>query len=392
MKEYLRTTRAPFNDHFYAACELVERYVLGLAIDVAIALEIDEPLRGVGLTAAGLAEARRFDPSFLPALRWLLTRLRDADLLIEDTAGGQRTYRLNRALERRSLEPLRAALLANDPHHAPTIDLLDAAAATYPKVAHGEARGADALFGLGQVALWCAYFDNANPIYAVNNRVAALSAARRLSGIAAPRILELGAGAGSGTEALLDEAAERGVAPSSYRATEPSQFFRRRAERSLRTRHAGANLTFAGLDIDRPWAEQGIAPGSLDLVFGVNVLHVARDLQFSLSEARTALAPGGFLILGEALRPGSDKAIWAEFVFQLLDGFTEVNLDRSCARHTLRNRRRGQCCATRASPTSRPSPTAEIHKLYPAFCTGASVLERPKEACHVQGGNQYRIS
>jgi len=177
------------------------------------------------------------------------------------------------------------------------------------------------------VALWCEYFHNDNPVYAVNNRVAAFSAANRMTAFERPRILEVGAGAGSATEALLGELAERDVMPASYLVTEPSQFFRRRGERALRAAYPRVPLTFGGLDIDRPWSEKGIAPASADLVFGVNVLHVARNLQFSLRQALLALAPGGWLVLGEAQRLRAGQPIWAEFVFQLLEGYTAVETD-----------------------------------------------------------------
>lgn len=316
-----------FTERFYAACELVDRYVLARATGLTRALGVEAALRQP-TSAAAVAAACGFQKGFLPALRWLLERLVVSEDLAVADGEDDRLYRLRAPLPERDPAPIAAALLANDPQHAPTLRLLDLAAETYPAVARG-ARGADALFGLGQVALWCDYFHNGNPVYAVNNRVAAVAAARRLQGRRGVRILEVGAGAGSATAALLAELGAAGTELAGYRVTEPSQFFRRRAERALRAAFPQAPLAFGTLDIDRSWAEQGAEPGGFDLVFGVNVLHVARNLQYALREAHATLAPDGGIVLGEAQRLFAGQPIWAEFVFQLLDGFTAVETDEA---------------------------------------------------------------
>src|SRR5204863_257538 len=51
------------------------------------------------------------------------------------------------------------------------------------------------------------------------------------------------------------------------------------------------------------------------------------DALFGLGEAREALAPGGWLVIGEAQRLLAGQPIWAEFVFQLLEGFTKVETE-----------------------------------------------------------------
>src|SRR5262249_12552502 len=98
------------------------------------------------------------------------------------------------------------------------------------------------------------------------------------------------------------------------------------AERSLEAA-AGVPLSFGELDVNQPWATQGIASGSCALVWGVNVFHVARDLDRVLCEAREALAPGGWLIVAEGVRPSDDHPLGAELPFQLLDSFHDVVLD-----------------------------------------------------------------
>jgi SAM-dependent methyltransferase len=229
---------------------------------------------------------------------------------------------------------LRAWAAEIDMTNRATFDLLDAAAAVYPRIARGEVDGASALLAAEHINLWLAYFNNDHPLYALNNRVSAVAAAERLVGerpiSERPlRILEIGAGAGSGTECLLHELARRSLLDhvEYFLVTEPSAFFRRRGARSLSASYPDVPLEFAALDIDEPWATQGAPRGAFDLVFGVNVLHVATDLPFTLSEVRAALAPGGWLVAGECLRPFPQYPIYIELVFQTLDSFVDVVTD-----------------------------------------------------------------
>jgi SAM-dependent methyltransferase len=319
-----------FEDRLYRSIQWADHYVLALTLDVVGELGLAPLLLAEPDTAAGLCAKRGLRASFAPRLDWLLRRTATAGLLQTAAvpAAGETGYQAPAPLPQANLEELRGAGVAIDPRNAPTLALLDAAAATWPALAHGEATGEEALLGAGVIGLWLDYFSNDNLLYAANNQVAASAAVVALADRTDARVLEVGAGAGSATRALLAacSAAQPPCSIAHYHVTEPNAFFRRRAERALKAERA-VPLVFGGLDIDRPWAEQGIAPGSLDLIFGVNVLHVAGDLGFSLGEARRALAPGGCLVAGECLRPFPRRPIYIEFVFQLLDSFLTVGLD-----------------------------------------------------------------
>lgn len=309
-----------FNPRQHRACELVDRYALEHAVALARTLGLAAHLTAPRSPDA-LAVAAGFADAFRRPLAWLLRFLAHHGLLVE-TDGAHRAAGPLRAP---ALESARAAVLATDASYAPALALLDEAAAIYPRVARGETSGERALFL--RARLWADYFDNANGYYALTNRVAARAAATRLRPGA--RVVELGAGLGSATRALLEELAARGAGGTiaAYAVTEPVPFFRRRAERTLGAAHPDAPFAFLALDVNAPWAAQGVAPGSADLVWGVNVMHLARDLDAALAEARAALAPGGALVLGEGLRPAPFTPVAAELPFQLLESFGDVRTD-----------------------------------------------------------------
>src|SRR5262249_11754544 len=219
--------------------------------------------------------------------------------------------------------------LGIDPANAATLDLLDHAASLYPAVASGLQSGDHNLLGPKGVPLWLNYFHNDNSTYAVNNWVGAVLAADHLSTGHGFRILEVGAGTGSASEILLHVLAERGLLSQieRYLVTEPNAYFRRCSQRKLAGQYPNLALEWAPLDLDLPWNAQGIPAGEFDLVYAVNVMHISKNLLFSLGQGRSALADHGWLVIGECVRPYDNQPIYPELMFQILDSFTNVQTD-----------------------------------------------------------------
>lgn len=324
-----------FGARLFGSVELVERYAREWALELARDLELAAAFRESGdggAPAETLGARLGLDPGFREPLAWWLEQLAGhGELHAAGAPGapGGRRYRLAGPLREPHRAPVREAALAHDPANAPFLELLDLAGEAWPRVARGEVSGEAALLASAHVSLWARFFSNDNPVYALNNRLAAVAAVHRLPGAGGARVLEVGAGAGSASSALLEALEARGELGrlALYRVTEPAALLRRRAERDLARRWPEVPVEAGALDIDLPWDEQGVEPGSLDLVFGVNVLHVARDLQASLGRARSALAPGGRVVLGECLRPRPGQALAVEMIFLLLEDFRDVVTD-----------------------------------------------------------------
>jgi SAM-dependent methyltransferase/3-hydroxymyristoyl/3-hydroxydecanoyl-(acyl carrier protein) dehydratase len=369
-----------FNQRLYQSIELMERYSIDLAIDLLCRLNVIDHL-SEWRSARELCQALSFQPRFGFALDWLLRRLIETGRIEPQTNRDTPSYRLRRPLWSPQLARLRAAGLGIDPANAPALDLLDQAANLYPAVARGEQNGEQGLLGAQTIPLWLRYFHNDNLTYAINNWVSAVLAADRVATRHKLRILELGAGAGSASEILLRWFGERGLLPriERYLITEPSAFFRRRGQRELSAQYHDLPIEWAVLDIDLPWEAQGAAPGEFDLVFGVNVLHVAKDLLFSLNQARDVLTPDGWLVIGECVRPHVNQPIYTELIFQILDSFIDVNLDPEIRPNpgflTADQWRR----AFRHAGFARVEVAPEldrIHELYSHFFTGGVAGQR----------------
>lgn len=365
-----------FSESLYQSIELMERYSIDLAIDLLERLNVLEQL-DQPRSAHELCRALAFQSPFSSRLSWLLQRLVETGCIeVETTNDGERRYRLLSRPWPPQCSELRQIALRIDPANASTLDLLDYAANLYPPVAAGEQNGEQGLFLPQGMTLWLNYFHNNNLTYAVNNWLGAGVAANYLATRPSFQILEIGAGAGSGSEILLRFLNERGLLPrlQRYLITEPNAFFRRRSQRELAQRYSNLPLEWTSLDMNRPWDSQGIVPGAFTLVYGVNVLHVARDLLFSLRQARNALAPDGWLVISECVRPCLNQPMYPELVFQILDSFTEVDTDPEfrpnpgflTAHHWRNAFKRAGFEQTEVKPE-----LDRICEFYPHFFTGA---------------------
>jgi SAM-dependent methyltransferase len=364
-----------YSERLYQSIELMERYSVEMAIDLARRLNVIDHL-SQWRSVDDICRLLSFQPSFKFALHWILERLVEIDCVEARTNGNTRVYHLRHAPPQPDLENLRAAGLDIDPANAATLDLLDHAGSLYPAVANGEQSGDRNLLGPQGVPLWLNYFHNDNLTYAVNNWVGATQAADRLSTRSTLRILEIGAGPGSASEILLCVFHERGLLPrvQRYLITEPNAFFRRSSQRKLARQYPDLPLEWAALDLDLPWSTQGISPGGFDLVYAVNVLHISKDLLFSLTEARSALASDGWLVIGECLRPYFNQPMYPELMFQILESFTDVQTDPEVRPNpgflTAEQWRRA---FTRAGfQRAEVAPDIDrIREIYPHFFTGA---------------------
>src|SRR5581483_7656207 len=221
-----------FSELLYQSIELLERYSVELAIDLAHRLNVVDHL-SQWRSVDDLCGLLSFQPSFKFAVHWILERL-----------------------------------VQIDSANAATLDLLDHAASLYPAVADGRQSGDRNLLGPQGVPLWLNYFRNDNLTYAVNNWVGASLAAKRISNRRAVQILEVGAGPGSASEILLRVLGERGLLPriKRYLITEPNAFFLRYGQRKIAKQYPDLPLEWGALNLDSPWHTQGIKPGEFDLV------------------------------------------------------------------------------------------------------------------------------
>ena len=320
--------RPLFDTSFVRSHFLYEQFIHRLVLQVVRETGLEDAMQEEGSAEDIALRAKLGAAQALVPLDWMLRSLAARGLLAEPAGHARGRYRALGPLPVLDAGTIREEQLRSAPTWMPSYVLAETVARDYPAFLRGEVTGEDVLFAARRLRLWIDYFSNDNGLYAVNNRVGAIAADAWLP-LSGGIILELGGGLGSGALALLErlEAAGKLGAIAGYRFTEFVPAFLRRGEQALRTRYPALSaLSAATLDMNRPFAEQGVARGSVALVYAVNTLHVARDLEFTLGEIFGALEPGGRLVVSECVRPRPRQPIEAEFVFNLTETFRSPRL------------------------------------------------------------------
>jgi pyochelin synthetase len=269
---------------------------------------------GAACSAAGMVRDHGLDPAHEGLLRQWLGLLADWGALEPDERPGE--YRCVVPVDAAALGArVERGLAALDAPAScrPLVDYFAACSASQLALLRGEVSPLELLLPDGR---WDVtdFLYAGNPVSAIQNRAAAAVAGALPAGRPL-RVLEAGAGTGATTAGVLDAL----PAGAEYRFTDVSSFFTERARR----RFGRAGMAFGTLDVDRPLAAQGVAAGSVDLVVAANVLHDARDLDATLAELRSALAPGGVLVLIEGTANSALQLVTVGF----LEGFGHA-LDR----------------------------------------------------------------
>ncbi|MGJ4998747.1 type I polyketide synthase [Bradyrhizobium sp. HKCCYLS3077] len=135
--------------------------------------------------------------------------------------------------------------------------------------------------------------------------------------------IEIGAGTGATTAAVLDALPGD---TTRYVFTDVGTTFLTQARERF-----GDRIETQRLDIEADPASQGVTQESFDIVVAANVLHATRDLAATLAHARQLLAPGGLLVLVEAVTPQR----WLDLTFGMTEGWWRFDDDRRKTGHAL---------------------------------------------------------
>ncbi|WP_224360628.1 type I polyketide synthase [Hyalangium versicolor] len=194
-------------------------------------------------------------------------------------------------------------IAATYPHFRGTVRFLDHCTGSYSQSLSGEVASIGVLYPDGSDAFFLDCMrENVNSsrinahqrllIEVLRDAVAQVPKDREV------RILELGAGYGGLTWPLLEQLPAGRI---SYHFTDVGSTFLARAKQEAERRGL-RGLRFGLYDINTAPSEQGFPSGAYDIILGLNVVHVARDLGQALPHLRALTAPGGWVGLLELTR------------------------------------------------------------------------------------------
>ena len=195
------------------------------------------------------------------------------------------------------------------PEAKPFVDLLAAAIAGLPDVLTGRRTAMEVLFPGGHGDLVEAVY-RGNPLADHLNTLLAAQVRTLADRGRPPRILEVGAGTGGATRAVL------GVLSSDvhYLFTDVARAFVGAAQRGFAD---DKRLGFAVFDLEALVPPEVAAAGPFDVVIASNVLHATRRIGDVLKRLHAIMAPGAALVLNEVTQAQD----FATLTFGLTDGW-----------------------------------------------------------------------
>ncbi|HET6584991.1 MAG TPA: class I SAM-dependent methyltransferase [Nannocystaceae bacterium] len=117
-------------------------------------------------------------------------------------------------------------------------------------------------------------------------------------------IVEIGGGTGNGIRNFFAslELHDRLDAVDKYVFTDISNRFLMGTRKEISRRWPGVTTDWKFLDINDPMGDAKIPAGDIDVIYGVNAAHVAKDIVGFLRSCRDVLRPGGRVAFSERIR------------------------------------------------------------------------------------------
>ncbi|MGH8876155.1 MAG: SDR family NAD(P)-dependent oxidoreductase, partial [Stackebrandtia sp.] len=204
------------------------------------------------------------------------------------------------------------------------LDLAATCLASLPRVLTGSLSGPEVLFPSGSMEHVARVY-RGERLADYCNKLVAEQAQAWVQGSTGPgptndevHIIEIGAGTGATTRAVLETLRHTGRAVR-YDFTDISARLVRDAAHDFSP--VAVPMSFRELDIERTVATQGFTAGSYSLVIAANAIHAAKDLDAALAHTRELLAVGGRLVLTEVTQVLPFHTV----TFGLLDGWWHHN-------------------------------------------------------------------
>lgn len=318
-----------FNPRFYEVYDLNIQYVLALVLDILRECHVVEKLNQKGdIGIEKLIRELNFSPQAKIPLRWMLDFASENGLL---TRTGKRYashyYFMPVNLNK---DYIYNRILDLDANFKPSLDLMDLVSRNYGAFLKGNKKGTEILFSPDGTSLWREYFNNKFSGYKVFNVFGASVVLQILQSRKNIFLLELGGGTGGAMEVLLDRLNGAGLLHEvkEYIFSDISPLFvRMKDKKYLAAEFKELNYSSRKINFDLPLTGQGIVRNSIDIVYGVNALHVAKDLVFTLKNIKQVLKKDGVLIISELIRD-NNIMLFQEIIFCLLDSYTSVKLNK----------------------------------------------------------------
>ncbi|WP_440119137.1 beta-ketoacyl synthase N-terminal-like domain-containing protein [Paenibacillus sp. QZ-Y1] len=200
------------------------------------------------------------------------------------------------------------------------IPLLDATLRALPDILTGQKSATDIIFPNSSMHLVeNIYMNNPAADYfnaVLADRVAAIIKQQLVQNPSAHiRIVEIGAGTGGTSQAVLARLSDFHPHIHEYCYTDLSQAFLSHAQKVYGPRYP--YLTYGTFDLSQPLSTQSLQAGTYDIAIATNVMHAAPNIRLALRNAKALLRYQGVFLINEI----TENTLLNHLTFGLLDGW-----------------------------------------------------------------------
>ena len=225
----------------------------------------------------------------------------------------QNGWLLTKELETLSSQSQIQDLRQQFPDYSAEINLIERCGLALAEVMRHQIEPLELIFPQGDINAIASIYSEAAGAKLMNQLVAVTinSAIANLPSNHQLRILEIGGGTGATTAAILPHLSPEQI---EYVFTDISSSFLNRAKEN---NNNYSFIQYQTLDIEKDPFNQGFLPRNFDIIIAANVLHATADIQKTLENVRSLIAPNGLLILLEST--GARR--WVDLTFGLTEGW-----------------------------------------------------------------------
>ncbi len=330
--EIIKEISKIFTDKYYKTYHLSAKYTIALSIEIIRNLDLEQYLKKDFFSVEEIIKTHNFSAQSQVPLKWMLNLLYENNLILCEDLNVIKRYSMRLNLPQDlNLKKISDEIINLDSSYEIFIKLMTFIAADYPDFIKGNKNGIEIVFSKDRDKLWDAYFSNKFNGYSPFNVIGAMILGHYVS-ISDHKfnILELGAGTGGGTEKNIEYILERKLEHkvSKYIFSDLSPYFLRSGNKKfLNYSQLNIDYELKKINFDNPINLQKIDEQSVDIVYAVNALHVARDLAKTINYISCILRPGGRFIVSELIREDSGNMLFQELIFNLLDSYQNVLTD-----------------------------------------------------------------
>jgi len=309
--------------------KLTDYYLLKLIDDILVKTDIKNILNDF-TTLENIIANKGYEDKVKNALKWILDRLSLDGYIEIKEENSDFLYKWGNKKIDYNLEEIRKKAFNEAPDSIAAFNMLQLMADNYPDFLSSKKSGVDIIFSPENINITNEYYSN-NLFYNVHNIAGAKILNWDISQRENQTIIEIGGGMGGGTKQFLIQRLQEKLPLNNFKYifTDIANKMLRTTKKDLLTITEDLNaFDFRKLDFNMDLTSQGYEPESADVVWGVNAIHVAYDLRFSLNEILKTLKKGGSFIIAETVRPVGNKMIQQEFILNTLSDYWNVKLDK----------------------------------------------------------------